>query len=354
MTEPTLTTAELNRAVLARQLLLERADLTPAQAVARVAGLQTQYAPSGYVGLWSRLRGFDRAQLTSALEAGEVVQGWVMRCTIHMVAAADYPPFTEAVREVRRQWWLRTARLPEGARTDGDMAAVAAAVRGYLADGPLKQAEIQRRMAEDGLPREAWPGAQLWVDLVRAPEAGTWERPRAHVYALAGPRLAPNPPLDRAEARARLVRSYLAGFGPASVKDISVFCGWGITTTRDVLADLDLRTFRDEAGGALVDLPEQPLPPPDVPAPVRFLGQWDAVLLGHAKRAQVLPDEHRPKVFHTRMPQSVRTFLVDGRVAGTWTPGDEGVRWEPFGELAAGEREEVAAEADRLAAFHAE
>src|SRR5689334_24486894 len=101
MTEPTLTAAELNRAVLARQLLLERADLTPAQAVARVAGLQTQYAPSGYVGLWSRLRGFDRAQLTSALETGEVVQGWVMRCTIHMVAAPDYPPFTEAVREVR-------------------------------------------------------------------------------------------------------------------------------------------------------------------------------------------------------------------------------------------------------------
>src|SRR4051812_42750093 len=104
VTEPTLTTGELNRAVLARQLLLDRADLTPAQAVARVAGLQTQYAPSGYVGLWSRLRGFRREQLTAALEAGEVVQGWAMRCTIHMVARADYPPFTEAVREVRRQW----------------------------------------------------------------------------------------------------------------------------------------------------------------------------------------------------------------------------------------------------------
>jgi hypothetical protein len=354
MTEPTLTPRELNRAVLARQLLLERAELTPAQAAARVAGLQTQYAPSGYVGLWSRVRGFRRDHLTAALLAGEVVQGWVMRCTIHMVAAADYPPFTEAVREARRQWWLRTARLPEGARTERDMTAIAAAVRGYLADGPLKQAEIQRRMVEDGLPREAWAGVQLWVDLIRAPEAGTWERPRAHVYALAGPELAPDPPLDAAASRARLVRSYLGAFGPASVKDVASFCGWGITPTREVLSGLDLRAFRDEGGGALVDLPDQPLPPADAPAPVRFLGQWDAVLLGHAKRAQVLPDEHRSKVFHTRMPQSVRTFLVDGRVAGTWTPGDDGVRWEPFGELAAGEREEVAAEAERLAAFHAE
>jgi hypothetical protein len=269
-----------------------------------------------------------------------------------MVAAADYPPFTEAVREARRQWWLRTARLPAEVRSDERMAAVADAVRGYLAGGPLKQAEIQRRMAEDGLPREAWAGVQLWVDLVRAPEAGTWERPRAHVYALAGPALCPDPPLDVASARAHLVRRYLAGFGPASVRDIAVFCGWAITPTRAVLADLELRRFRDEAGGELLDLPDQPLPPATAPAPVRFLGQWDAVLLGHAKRAQVLTDEHRPKVFHTRIPQSVRTFLVDGRVAGTWTPTADGVRWEPFGELTAGEREEVAAEAERLGVFH--
>jgi uncharacterized protein YcaQ len=349
VTEPTLTGAELNRAVLARQLLLERAELTPAQAAARVAGLQTQYAPSGYVGLWSRLRGFRREQLTAALEAGEVVQGWVMRCTIHMVAAADYPLFTEAVREVRRKWWLRAAQQGVGAE---GMVAVAAAVRGYLAGGPLKQADIQRRMAEDGLPKQAWQGVQLWLDLIRAPQAGTWERPRAHVYALAGPALSPDPPPDLAAARAELVRRYLAGFGPASVKDISTFCGWGITDTRAVLADLELRSFRTESGDKLVDLPDQPLPPADTPAPVRFLGQWDAVLLAHAKRAQILPDEHRPKVFHTRMPQSVRTFLVDGRVAGTWVPTDVGVEWEPFEELTDGQRKAVIDEAERLTAFH--
>jgi hypothetical protein len=345
---PTLTVAQLNRAVLARQLLLERAALAPAAAVERVAGLQTQYSPSGYVGLWSRLRGFHRDQLTAALRAGEVVQGWVMRCTIHMVSAADYPPLTEAVREPRRQWFLRS----HGAAAELDMPAVADLVRGYLADGPLKQAEIQRRLAADGLPAQAWTGAQLWVDLLRDPSAGTWERPRAHVYALAGPHLVPDPPLDEAPSRDLLARRYLAAFGPASAKDVASFCGWTITQARAVLARLELRRFADEAGGELVDVAGAALPPADTPAPVRFLGQWDAVLLGHAKRAQVLPDEHRAKVFHTRMPQSVRTFLVDGRVAGTWVPEGGSVRWEPFEPLDPAHRRAVEEEAERLAAFH--
>jgi hypothetical protein len=346
VTGPTLTTAELNRAVLARQLLLERSALAPVRAVEAVAGLQTQYAPSGYVGLWSRLRGFDRADLTGALLAGEVVQGWVMRCTIHMVSAADYPLLTEAVREPRREWWERTAARPEGVQ----MAAVAAAVRGYLADGPLKQAEIQRRMVEDGWPKQAWQGVQLWVDLIRHPSAGTWEKPRAHVYALAGPRLAPEPPPDADAAREHLARRYLGGFGPAGVKDVASFCGWNPALTRQVLGRLELRRFTAPDGSELVDLPDAPLPAPDTPAPVRFLGQWEAVLLTHARRTQVLPEEHRSKVFHTRIPQSVRTFLVDGRVAGTWTV-DGGVRWEPFAPLDAAARRAVDAEAERLTAF---
>ena len=346
MTGPMLTTAEVNRAVLGRQLLLDRVALDPAGATERVAGLQTQYAPSGYVGLWSRLRDFRRPQLTDALRSGAVIQGWVMRCTIHMVSAADYPPLTEAVRDVRRQWWLRAWKPA----ADLDMDGIADAVRGYLAGGPLKQAEIQQRMADDGLPREAWAGVQLWVDLIRAPEAGTWEKPRAHVYALAGPELSPDPPPDRDAARELLARRYLAAFGPASVKDVASFTGWSITLARGVLGRLELRRFTDEAGGELLDVPDGLLPDPATPAPVRFLGQWDAVLLGHAKRAQVLPDEHRAKVFHTRMPQSVRTVLVDGRVVGTWTV-DGGVRWEPFEDLDPAHRRAVDEEAERLTAW---
>jgi hypothetical protein len=340
----TLTARELNRAVLARQLLLERATLRPERAVERVAGLQTQYAPSGYVGLWSRTAGFERAALTDALTSGRVVQAWMMRCTIHMISAADHAPLTAAVREVRRDWWRRTAKPP----ADLDMPAVADAVRGYLADGALRQAEIQERLAADGFPKIAWQGTQLWLDLVRVPPAGTWETPRAHVYGLAD-----LPSLPEEDGRDLLVTRYLSAFGPASAKDVGLFCGWTVRATRAVLERLELRRFLDEAGGELVDVPRAPLPPADTPAPVRFLGQWDAVLLTHARRAQVLPERHRPRVFATTMPQSVPTFLVDGQVAGTWRHRDGAVAWEPFEELTPSATRDVDEEAERLTDWYA-
>ncbi len=350
MPERVLSARELNRAVLARQLLLERAALSPEQAVEQVAGLQTQYAPSGYVGLWSRLAGFRRHALTEALLDGRVVQAWVMRCTIHMVSPADYWPFTEAVRQARREWWRRAHK------SDVDMAAVAAEVRGHLlADGPLKQAEIQTRLTAAGHPRVVWPGVQLWVDLVRVPPAGTWDTPRAHVYGLAEHTVpVPEPASNEERVTELLVARYLRGFGPASPADIASFCGWSITATRAVLARMQLCRYRTETGGELVDVPEAPLPPAETPAPVRFLGQWDANLLVHARRAQILPEEHRPRVFATNIPQSVPTFLVDGQVAGTWRYSDGEVRCEPFQPLAPEVTREVEAEAARLAAFHTE
>jgi uncharacterized protein YcaQ len=349
MVERVLSARELNRAVLARQLLLERAELSPAEAVEQVAGLQTQYAPSGYIGLWSRLEGFRRHALTEALLAGRVVQGWVMRCTIHMVSPADYWPFTEAVRQARREWWRRAHRI------DVDMPAIAATVRSYLADGPMKQAEIQKRLTAAGHPRPVWPGVQLWVDLVRVPPAGTWHTPRAHVYGLAEHTVAvPEPAPTEERAMEVLVARYLRGFGPASAADIASFCGWSITATRAVLARMQLCRYRTEAGGELVDVPGAPLPPADTPAPVRFLGQWDANLLVHARRAQILPEEHRPRVFARNIPQSVPTFLVDGQVAGTWRYTDGEVRCEPFQPLKPDVAGEVEVEAARLAAFHVE
>ena len=349
VSERVLSTRELNRAVLARQLLLERSTLSPERAVEQVAGLQTQYSPSGYVGLWTRLADFRRDTLTDALLAGRIVQAWMMRCTIHMVSARDYSPFTAAVREDRRSWWRRATK----ASTELDMPAAAEAVRGYLAGGPLKQAEIQARLDADGLPRAVWPGVQLWLDLVRVPPAGTWGTPRAHVYGLAEHTVpTPDPPPTEATGRAELVTRYLGAFGPASAKDIASFCGWNVTTTRAVLAGLPLRRFRDEVGGELVDVPQAPLPAADTPAPVRFLGQWEAILLVHARRGQILPECYRPRVFATSIPQSVPTFLVDGQVAGTWRYVDGKVRCEPFHELRAADRAELTAEADRLAAFH--
>ncbi|WP_345421907.1 winged helix DNA-binding domain-containing protein [Pseudonocardia xishanensis] len=345
MAERVLSRDQQLRALLARQLLLERADLDPVRAVERVGGLQTQYSPSGYVGLWSRTAGLRRTDLTDALTSRRVVQGWMMRCTIHMVSAADWAPLTEAVREPRRTWFLRT--VPEARSLD--MPAVADRVRGYLADGPLKQAEIVARLAADGLPKAAWTGVQLWLDLVRVPPAGTWGSPRAHVYELAerwlGRRAAP------VAGRELLVRRYLRGFGPATPADVARYAGWTITETKEALAGITLREFRGEEGERLVDLPRAPLPPADAPVPVRFLGAWDAVLLlGHASRTGILPAEHRDKVFHVRMPQSTPTFLVDGRVAGTWRFVDGEVRPVPFAPLA--DPEAVAAEAARLTDFH--
>jgi hypothetical protein len=336
----------LNRALLARQLLLERADIGPVAAVERVGGLQTQYSPSAYVGLWSRLAGFRRADLTDALLRRRIVQAWVMRCTIHMVSAADYAPLTEAVREQRRVWFTRATR------DAGDVPAAAAAVRDLLADGPRKQAEIVAHLVAEGFPKAAFSGVQLWVDLVRVPPAGTWDSPRAHVYGLAEQWLRPNP-VDRAAAEEHLARRHLRGYGPATPGDLARYAGWTITHAKGVLERIPVRTARDPDGTLLVDLPRAPLPDPRTPAPVRFLSNYDGVLLlGHATRARLLPPEHRDKVFHTRKPQSVPTFLVDGRVAGTWRFADGRVQTAAFEPLAPAARDEVAAEAARLTAFH--
>ena len=344
----TLSWAELNLAVLARQLLLERAPLDPVAAVEAVGGLQTQYAPSAYVGLWSRLAGFRRADLTSALRDGRVVQAWVMRCTIHMVSAADYWPLTEAVRAQRRQWFLRAPR----GLTEADVAAAAEVVAAQLADGPRKQAEIVAGLVAAGFEKAVFQGVQLWLDLVRVPPAGTWELPRAHVYGLAAEHV-PAPAADRAAAEELLVRRYLGGFGPAAPSDVARYAGWSVTETRAVLARMDLQEERDPDGAALVDLPGAPRPDGDTPAPVRFLSNFDALLLlGHAKRARIVPEEHRQKVFAVTMPQSIPTFLVDGHVAGTWRYLEGRVVPTPFAPLGRAAQREVEAEAERLTAFH--
>jgi hypothetical protein len=165
VTERLLSTRELNRALLARQLLLERSALALPDALEQVAGLQAQYAPSPYVGLWSRLRDFHRDQLTRALEDRRAVQATLLRSTIHVVSAADYPPFAEAIRSARREWWLRVARRQlEGV----DLEAAAALVRERLAAGPARQAELVTLLGDRGFPRAVWNGVGLWVDMDEA------------------------------------------------------------------------------------------------------------------------------------------------------------------------------------------
>jgi hypothetical protein len=340
--ERVLSTRELNRALLARQLLLERARLDVAGALERVGGLQAQYAPATYIGLWSRVEGFTRPDLTQALEARDVVQGTLMRVTIHAVAARDYWPLALAVRSARRAWWLRIHRE----HREDEVVAAAAVVREHLAAGPARWSELEALVG-----RSQASGVGLWVDLVRVPPSGTWERRRADLYALADHWLAP-PDLTPDDATEHLVCRQLAAFGPSTRAEIA---GWAGLAGRDLapaLSRMELRRFRAEDGQELLDLPGAPRPDADTPAPVRFLPVWDTMLLVHYRRKAVLAEEHRPLVFNNRRPHSVQTFLVDGVVAGIWTQESGRIEIEPFAPLRRGDARAAREEADRLAALY--
>ena len=267
-----------------------------------------------------------------------------MRVTIHLVSARDYWPFAEAVREPRRKGWLTSHRGRFDAR---ELASAARRTRRLLADGPRRRAELVQALGADS---SRWNGIGLWVDLVRVPPSGTWERRSADVYALADAWLDPDD-VETGAAREHLVRRYLAAFGPASSADIASFTGIPPTVLKPVLTRLALRRFRDERGGELLDVPRAPLPEAETPAPVRFLPVWDATLLVHARRTQILPERFRARIFNTKTPHSTPTFLVDGRVAGTWREERGAIRVEPFERLDRTVKREVDGEAERLAAF---
>ena len=340
--ERVLSRRELNRAVLARQLLLERGRGSLPRTLERIGGLQAQYAPSMYIGLWSRLAGFERDQLTRALERRSVVQATLMRVTIHLVSAADYWPFAIGVRDARRERWMRAR--PE--MSEADLRAAAERAKLRLADGPLARADL----IED-MDARAFNGIGMWLDLVRVPPAGTWERRRADIYATAETWLGPGSATP-AGGLELLIRRYLQGFGPGAPADIANWAGLPPRAVSEALERLELRHFRDADGGLLVDLPRLPLPGADAPAPARFLPTWDATLLVHCRRTLILPEQHRPKVFHTKTPQSVPTFLVDGAVAGTWRYEQGKVELKPFEALRRADRGGLEQEGRRLAAFH--
>jgi hypothetical protein len=346
VTVEVLSQRRLNRALLARQLLLERATLPIPTALERIGGIQNQYAPNAYIRLWSCLNGFERDDLTRAYERGTAVQGTLMRGTIHTVSRRDYWPFRDAIREPMQAWARRAYRTEDRGRD-----ALIARVRASLRARSAPRAELQALRGD--VPNATWGTVDLDAALLRVPPSGTWERRRADVYALAEDRIGPAPEATAAESLEHLVRSYLRGFGPASVRDVSAYSGVPVALVRPVVEAMTLRRYRDEEGGELVDLPRALLPPADTPAPVRFLPTWDATLLVHARRTLILPERYRPLIFHTKMPPSYPTFLVDGAVAGTWKYADGEVTTTPFEPLASSVESEVRAEADRLAAFHA-
>ncbi|TMD43370.1 MAG: winged helix DNA-binding domain-containing protein [Chloroflexi bacterium] len=346
--ERTLTTRELNRALLARQFLLQPSSHSVVDTIERIGGLQTQYAPSGYIGIWSRMKAFRRNDLTTALEHRRIIQGTLLRNTIHMVSPRDYWLFLAGTRASRQEWFRRITKKEYG---ELPMDAAAAALREHLPTGPRRADELKQALLVRGFEQISWAGLSGWLDMVRVPPSGTWEQRRADLFALAEHWTRPVA-CSEAQGLQHILTRYLAAFGPALLRDAADWAG--IPPTRLVLIAerISLRRFRDEQGRELFDLPRAPLPDPSTPAPVRFLPTWDATLLVHARRTQILPERFRPLVFNTKTPHSRPTFLVDGQVAGAWRYEGKRIIIESFDPLPARARRAVDVEAQRLAAFH--
>jgi hypothetical protein len=273
-----------------------------------------------------------------------------MRSTIHTVSNRDYWLFAAGIRRERQERWQRVVHQQASA-LDVDIEKAAALFRKELKAGPRRANELKKLLAQHGIPAIAWSGVGLWVDMVRVPPSGTWEARRADLYGLAETWVR-KPPVTQEDGLEHLVRRYLAGYGPAPLDDIAAWAGLKATRLRPVLSRLRLRSFRNEQGDQLLDLPRAPLPDAKTPAPVRFLPTWDSTLLVHCRRTQILPEPYRPLVFNTKTPQSVATFLVDGAVAGTWRYQHGRIVVKAFDRLPARVRREVDEEARGLAAFH--
>jgi hypothetical protein len=340
----TLSLRELNRATLARQLLLERRRVPVVRTVERVAGLQAQRAFGPYVGLWSRVEGFRREALQQALVRGDVLKATVMRGTLHLVSARDYPVFRAALP--RPLSWADAEITTVGER-------IAPEVRELFRNGPLPARVALDHIVdvhgyEDEVTRNrVWHTARVAGHILHAPESAFFSAPpRNAFHAIAEPEL-----VELAVARAELVRRYLAAFGPASRADLADWSGLRVADLAPALEALEpLRRFRDESGRELLDLPRAPLPPAGTLAPVRLLPMWDSVLLGYKDRTRVLPEEYRKTVI-AKNGDVAQTFLVDGFVAGTWRVEKGRVLTAPFARLPRAAQGAVKEEAARLEAW---
>ncbi|MER5433440.1 winged helix DNA-binding domain-containing protein [Streptomyces sp. NPDC002588] len=357
MTSRPLTPGELNRATLARQLLLRREPLTIPDAVRRVVALQAQHPASPYIALWNRVAGFEPAALDEAFATRTVVKATLMRITLHAVHADDHRPFRGAMQQTLYGSRLG-ARFAESGLTPAD----AEELVPELLEFTRRQrtaAEIETWLAERvGAERKAaaWWGLRAYAPLLHAPTEAPWSfglRP-CFVAAPPGPPLAGRTP--EPAALRTLVLRYLAAFGPATVADIAQFGLLQRAHVRKALRALDdgtLEHLTASDGSRLYDVPDAPRPPADTPAPPRLLPLWDSVLLAYADRSRVIPAEYRKLV--TRINGDVLpTLLVDGRVAGVWRVTEAGVEASAFHPLPAPVWEGLAAEARSLSALLAD
>jgi hypothetical protein len=337
---------ELNRATLARQGLLERvpAATAPVAMVEQLLGMQAQEPKPPFIGLWSRIDGFDAAALREALASGEVVRATSMRATLHLMSARDYAAFRTALQPALDAAMASILKARgEGVVVEDTLAAA----RKLLARGKkLTFDEIRDALSKefpDVDHRALGYVTRTGLPLAMVATEDAWGFPRDSQFTLVGG-------VDKQAATEELVRRYLAAFGPATPADMQIWSGLkGLAGVfKEMEAELDLLE------GKLYDLPGAPRPPGDTPAPVRYLPAFDNLLLSHKDRTRVIVDEHRPKVItkNLRIPP---TFLVDGFVAGTWsikaTRKKATLTIEPFAKIARQAQNELTGEGEALVRF---
>jgi hypothetical protein len=345
--DQTLTHRALNRATLARQMLLARESVGAVEAIERLAGLQAQEPKPPFAGLWTRVADFDREELLAALRGGDVVRATLMRATLHLMSARDFAAFRPALQPA-----IGAALDVVGDRKEGiSPADVSAAARKLLAGGPRRFDELRAALAEqfpDVDNRVVGYAVRLNLPLVMVPTDDPWGYPRNAQFDLTDVDIAtPASPDD-------LVRRYLAAFGPASATDFQRWSALkGAKAVLDGLRE-ELACFRDERGRELFDLPDAPRPGEEAEAPPRFLPEFDNLMLAHDDRTRVIADEHRGEVV-TKNLRVRATVLWDGVVAGTWTierkRDTATLRIAPFGRLPRGAKAALTGEGEALLRF---
>ncbi len=352
MTSETLSRRALNRALLARQMLLAREPITPLVAIEHLVGLQAQQARPPFIQLWSRLADFRREDLASLWDSREVVRATLMRCTLHLMSTRDFRTFRPALQPVLTGAMRSILRD----RLDSfDLQPVLAEARRLFAERPRTFTEIRNALVEqfpDADERAMGYAVRTQLLLVIVPEDHPWGFRADGDFALAEDWL--GRPVEGDPDPRELVLRYLAAFGPASAADIQAWSGLG--GLAPVLNELrpQLQLFRDERKRELFDLPDAPRPPEETRAPARFVGDFDNLVLSHADRTRIIADEHRPVVV-TKNGLVLGTILVDGFVAGTWkvtrTRKTAALTVTPFAPLPPAAKAELEAEGVNLVRF---
>jgi hypothetical protein len=352
-TEPVKVTAEeLNRATLARQLLLGREALDVVEGTRRIVAIQAQHAASPYIALWNRLTNFKASDLDAAFTDGRLVKATLMRFTLHAVHRDDHPPLHTAMQATLRN---RLTKERAGGLPVGQAHELIPGLLEFTAT-PRTNAEIEQWISErsDVPGKDVWWGLRSFVPVRHAPTGGPWSFGQRPLY-LATPQPSPYSDELATNALETLVRRYLEGFGPASMADVAQFASVHRTRAKIAIATLldQLIVLEGPDGQQRYDVPDAPRPPANTPAPPRLMAMWDSTLLAYDDRSRMVPKEYKSIVTRTN-GDVLPTLLVNGHVAGLWRPTPAGIEAIAFRRQPAKVWKALRTEAESLTTFLAD